>query len=586
MLNYRLHHLKLRNKLVFIYIVCVFIPIVLTNVMFYHVTTINIKNQKTTDAEQAINLLKAEFGAVIEDAAGISYLYSINKQLNNHLNTLHASHDHYVESLNAISNLFNRADKEYKSISSVVIMSDNPSILASSHIIRLENEMRNTDWYHQIENFNNTYPYLYVTSDSISVIQKLSDPRFETYEHVMKIDLNMKYINQILDLSSFEGDFYFMDPSSQARYGRLSSGQPSDLIKTGRTLSLKEIPVPNKAIIISKQYHNNRYLGDWTIYGVLDEEKILYDVRQSGQFILWFAGINFLVPTIVIVIVSRSIHTRIQKILKHMKSVKGKNFERIPYHRERDEVGELAVEFNRMSERIENLINDVYVTEIQKKELELSQRQAQLHALHSQINPHFLFNALETIRMRSQMKGELQTAKTIQNMAKIFRKSILWKRSFVTIREELELMESFLEIQKYRFDTKLEFHIEVDQSLLDIEIPKMTFLPFVENASIHGIESVPGIGYITIQIAQEQGQIVFLIVDNGVGMDQEKISELHHYLHEEAIMGDSIGMKNVITRLKICYGESFSFTIDSSPGGGSRIMLRLPLDKKKINSEQ
>ncbi|MGO4186034.1 sensor histidine kinase, partial [Paenibacillus sp. TAF43_2] len=249
-------------------------------------------------------------------------------------------------------------------------------------------------------------------------------------------------------------------------------------------------------------------------------------------------------------------------------------------------VGELAVEFNRMSERIENLINDVYVTEIQKKELELSQRQAQLHALHSQINPHFLFNALETIRMRSQMKGELQTAKTIQNMAKIFRKSILWKRSFVTIREELELMESFLEIQKYRFDTKLEFHIEVDQSLLDIEIPKMTFLPFVENASIHGIESVPGIGYITIQIAQEQGQIVFLIADNGVGMDQEKISELHHYLHEEAIMGDSIGMKNVITRLKICYGESFSFAIDSSPGGGSRIMLRLPLDKKKINSEQ
>lgn len=580
MLNFRFHHLKLRNKLVFIYIVCVFVPIVLTNVMFYHVTTINIKNQKTADAEQAINQLKAELGAVIEDAAGISYLYSINKQLNNHLNIVHASHDRYVESLNAISNLFNRADKEYKTISSVVIMSDNPTILASSHIIRLEDEMRNTDWYHQIKNSNNTYPYLYVTSDSISVIQKLSDRRTEKYEHVMKIDLNMDYITQILDLSSFKGDFYFLDPSYQARYGRLSSGQPSVQIITGQTLSLNDIPRPNKAIVISKQYHNNRYLGDWTVYGVLDEEKILYDVRQSGQFILWFAAINFLVPTIVIMLVSRSIHSRIQKILKHMKSIKGKNFERIPYHRERDEVGELAVEFNRMSERIENLINDVYETEIQKKELELSQRQAQLHALHSQINPHFLFNALETIRMRSQMKGEIQTAKTIQNMAKIFRKSILWKRSFVTIREELELMESFLEIQKYRFDSKLEYHIEVDQSLLDIEIPKMTFLPFVENASIHGIENVPGIGYITIQIAQEHGQIVFLIADNGVGMDQEKIRELHHYLHEEAIMGDSIGMKNVITRLKICYGESFTFTIDSDPGRGSRIMLRLPLDKK------
>lgn len=177
------------------------------------------------------------------------------------------------------------------------------------------------------------------------------------------------------------------------------------------------------------------------------------------------------------------------------------------------------------------------------------------------------------------MKGETQTARTIQNMAKIFRKSIQWKSSFVTIREELELIESFLEIQKYRFDSKLDYHIEVDQSLLDIEIPKMAFLPFVENASIHGIENIAGIGYINIQIAQENGQLVFVIVDNGKGMDQEKIIELHHYFEAESAMGDSIGMKNVITRLRIYYGESFNFTIESESGGGTRVLLRLPFDK-------
>lgn len=182
--------------------------------------------------------------------------------------------------------------------------------------------------------------------------------------------------------------------------------------------------------------------------------------------------------------------------------------------------------------------------------------------------------------MRSLMKGETQTARTIQNMAKIFRKSILWKRSFVTIREELELIESFLEIQKYRFDSKLDYHIEVDHSLLDIEIPKMAFLPFVENASIHGIEHIAGIGYINIQIALDNGQIVFVITDNGMGMDQEKVRELHQYFEEESAMGDSIGMKNVITRLRIYYGESFNFTINSESGGGTRILLRLPLDPK------
>ncbi len=582
MLNFRLHHLKLRSKLIFIYVICVFIPIVLTNVMFYQVTTINIRNQKTADAEQAISLLQSEFGALIDDAAGISYLYSIDSQLNQHLNTDHPSYDRYVESLSDVSNLFNRADKEYKTISSVTIMSDNPTILTSGHIIKLEDEVRSSDWYQLLHTINHTYPHLYVTVESISVIQKLSNDRYGAYENVVKIDINKGYIKQMLDLSSFEGDIYLLDPSNHARYGRLASGQPSELITADRTPSLHEIPKPDKAIIISKQYQTNRHLGGWQIYGVLDEERILYDVRQSGQFILWFAAINFLVPTIVILIFSRSIHMRIQELLKHMKSVKGKNFERIPYNRERDEVGELAVEFNRMSARIENLINDVYVAEIQKKDLELRQRQAQLFALHSQINPHFLFNALESIRMRSLMKGESQTARTIQNMAKIFRKSIVWKRSFVTIREELELIECFLEIQKYRFDDKLEYHIEVDQSVMDIEIPKMAFLPFVENASIHGIENIPGIGYITIQIAYEQDYIVFIISDNGVGMAQEKIDELHDYFQEDSPMGDSIGMKNVITRLKIYYGESFHFAIASENGNGVRIKLRLPIIQKSV----
>lgn len=580
MLNFRLHHLKLRSKLILIYVICVFIPIVLTNVMFYQVTTINIKNQKTADAEQAIALLQSELRTLIDDAAGISYLYSIDNQLSHLLNSEHTSYDRYVESLNGVSSLFNRADKEYKTISSVTIMSDNPATLTSSHIIKLEDEIRETNWYRQSANYNNTYPHLYVSSDGISVIQRLSDRRYDSYENVIKIDLNENYITQIFDLSNFEGDIYLLDPSDQARYGRLASGQPSGQITADRTLGMDEIPKPNKAIVISKQYQANRYLGGWKLYGVLDEEKILYDVRQSGQFILWFAGVNFLVPTIVILMFSRSIHTRIQAILKRMKSVKSKHFERIPYSRERDEIGELAVEYNRMSTRIENLINDVYVSEIQKKELELRQRQAQLYALHSQINPHFLFNALETIRMRSLMKGESQTAKTIQNMAKIFRRSILWKRSFVTIREELELIECFLEIQKYRFDSKLEYHIEVDQSIMDIEIPKMAFLPFVENASIHGIENIPGIGYITIQIAQEQEQIIFIISDNGVGIDQSKIDELHRYFHENADMGDSIGMKNVITRLNIYYGESFSFAISSELNKGARITLRLPIIHK------
>jgi two-component system sensor histidine kinase YesM len=583
---FRLHEWKLLSKMISIYVICVFLPIVLTNVSFYQVTIKNIKNQKTADADQAISRLQSELGALIDEAAGISYLYSIDTQLNKLLNTHHPSYDHYIESLNGVSHLFNRSDKEYKTISSVTIMSDNPTILTSKQIIRLEDDARESEWYRGLKDMNDTYPHLYVTNDGISVVQNLWDRRLTGYDNVIKIDLNRSHVEQMFQLSGFEGDIYLLDPSDQARFGRLAGGVPSPLIAAGGAVGLDDIPKPDKPIVLARQYQSNRYLGNWKLYGVLDEEKILYDVRQSGRFILWFAGVNFLVPTILILFFYRSIHRRIQVILKHMKSLRGNKFDQIPHLRERDEVGELALEFNRMSERLKTLINDVYVAEIQKKEILLRERQAQLNALHSQINPHFLFNALESIRMRSMMKGEAQTAQTIQNMATIFRKSILWNKGFVTIREELELIECFLEIQKYRFDKKLEYHIEVDPSVPDIEIPKMAFLPFVENASIHGIENVPGIGYISIQIARENGQIVFVVSDNGAGMDREKIDELHRYFREETPMDNSIGMKNVIMRLKICYGESFFFDIDSRPDRGTRITLRLPIDHGKPGLEK
>jgi len=570
--RFHFNNLKLRSKLTFIYIVCVCIPIIATNIVFYNVTTNNIKKQKTVDAQQAIIQLKNELGIVIDDAASIAYLYSIDKSLENHLETDYASYDQYIESLASIKNIFIRSDKEYKTISSANIMTDNPTILASGNIINLDPLIRETDWYKSMEGTNNSYPNLYVTPTSISVIQQISDKRYRKYEHIIKIDLNMEYVNQLLSLSTFEGEIYFLNPDKEVRYSNNSEVQQSD-----QSIMKGSIIKPHQAITFEQAYQNNRYLGGWSLYGVLDEEKMLSEVRKSGQFIVWLAAINFVIPTIIILMMSRSIHTRIKHILKHMKKVKGKNFEPVPYYQERDEIGELSVEFNRMIERIENLINDVYLADIQKKELEIRQRQAQLHALHSQINPHFLFNALETIRMRSLMKGEQETAKTIQNMAKIFRKSISWKRSFVTIREEIELIESFLEIQKYRFANKLQYQITVEEALKEMLIPKMTFLPFVENASIHGIENNPGIGLITIQIAREHQQIVFVITDNGMGMSAEKVEELQNYFSEDDTMGESVGMKNVYTRLKICYGDEFTYTIDSEVGHGTRIILRLPI---------
>lgn len=231
-----------------------------------------------------------------------------------------------------------------------------------------------------------------------------------------------------------------------------------------------------------------------------------------------------------------------------------------------------------MTETIHNLIHEVYLADIQKKDLELKQQQAQLHALHSQINPHFLFNTLESVRMRSLIKGEKETAKIVHNMAKMFRKSISWNQNDVTVKEELELIESFLQIQKYRFGEKLQYTIEADPAVLMYRIPKMVILPFVENASIHGIESSPGVGIIQLFVSMENDQLHIRLTDNGIGMTQAKLEELLSYLDQNTDMGEHVGMKNAYSRLKLCYKNHFTFDIQTWEGEGTRIQIKLPLD--------
>ncbi|WP_336788164.1 sensor histidine kinase [Paenibacillus sp. MMO-177] len=567
------NHLKLRDKLLLMYILCVFIPIVLTNIVFYNVTTNNIKNQKSHDADIALEKLQGELRAVIDEAAGISYLYYIDPMLNQLLDKKYESQIEYVEAFNNIRSVFNKSEQAYKTIGATVIYTDNPTVLSSGPIMPISETEKEAGWYRDFMKTNVSYPLFIQDGDTFSLVQKLNYVKGNGYNNLIKIDLNMATVKQLFAISGFEGSLYFLNPEGTVLYSNDSS---ADWLS--HALKSEALPMPKNSLSFDKVYTNNNYLNDWSLHGVINEGSFLHDVRKSGSFVIYLALINFVLPSLIIAALSRSINKRLVKIVKHMKKVKNQHFETIPLDDARDEIGQLTGEFNRMTERIDNLITDVYLADIQKKDLEIRQRQAQLHALHSQINPHFLFNSLETIRMRSLMKGETETAKTIHYMAKIFRKSISWKRSWVSIREEIELTECFLEIQKYRFGDKLQYQITVEDAVYDQMIPKMTFLPFVENASIHGIESSPGIGLIRIHIGIAGGKLMFRLSDNGIGMSEAKLAELLNYLRLDDSIGDNVGMKNVYTRLKLCYKDYFEFDIFSEEGHGTTVELRLPLD--------
>ncbi|ETT43924.1 sensor histidine kinase [Paenibacillus sp. FSL K6-1122] len=570
--RWNLNYMKLRDKLLLMYVLSVFIPIVVTNVVFYNVTSANIRSQKTRDAGMALNNLKNDLRVTIDQGVGLSYSLYTDPVFNDTISRSFQSHFEYIDAYNSylkgqFSGQMNQGIRWYQ------VYTDNSTILSSGYIDRLTDDVRNSDWYVQFQAYSAPYPALISSDQMLSLVQRLDNLDTGGREQLLKIDLNMDMIKQYFHNSGFDGKVYLLDPGGHIQF---SNDPTAEEAQIGKRYS--EIQFPNKMIPFEITYTGINYLEGWSLHGVMDEEIVLKEVRKSRSFVVWLACINFVLPSIIIAAMSRSIHVRLVRILKHMKKVKTQNFQTIPPEDARDEIGQLTMEFNRMTETIHNLIHEVYLADIQKKDLELKQQEAQLHALHSQINPHFLFNTLESVRMRSLIKGEKETAKIVHNMAKMFRKSISWNQNDVTVKEELELIESFLQIQKYRFGEKLQYTIEADPAVLMYRIPKMVILPFVENASIHGIESSPGVGIIQLFVSMENEQLHIRLTDNGIGMSQAKLEELLSYLDQNTDMGEHVGMKNAYSRLKLCYKNHFTFDIQTWEGEGTRIQIKLPLD--------
>ncbi|MDF2645446.1 MAG: rane protein [Paenibacillus sp.] len=578
---FQLHNVRLRNKLLMLYFLCVFIPILLTNVIFYNVTTHNVEQQKKEDIAKNLDKLKDDFRTRIDNAVGISSVFYTDSLLNDALEQKYAETIEYVRVYNSqVSLIINKYNSVYNEIQSIQLYTDNPTIIDSGGLHPITEVIREMGWYRNLQKLQREgqpYPLVIrngnneMSFSGISVIRQLNYfNNANSFNKMLKIDLRPDPIKQLFSNQTLQGNLYLLNGTGDILYTTDSQ------VDWNRGMTnFSNIAIPDKAMVLDRTYSVN-YLQGWRIILVSDTH-VLDAVRKSKEFIVYLALLNILLPTLIIFWISHSLHARLVRILVHMKKVKNQNFELINETESKDEIGQLIREFNRMTWQIKSLIDDVYIADIQKKDLELKQRQSQLHALQSQINPHFLFNALETIRMRSLMKQENETAKIIKNMAKMFRRSLEWGNDWVTFRDEMDLILCFLEIQKYRFGDKLSYRFEVDESIYDCKIPKMTLLPFIENASIHGIEPLQGQGMIELKATRTGEHVRFTISDSGIGMPKEKVDLLNAYMMNGDDVSKHVGMKNSFLRLKLYYGSSIDVQIHSEDGLGTIVTIIMPV---------
>lgn len=246
-----------------------------------------------------------------------------------------------------------------------------------------------------------------------------------------------------------------------------------------------------------------------------------------------------------------------------------------------DEVGEVALCFNKMVEDIRTLINDNYVITLKEKESELT-------ALQAQINPHFLYNTLDSLYWQAMGEGNEEIAESILALSQLFRLVLNQGQREIMLSQELELISRYLQIQKMRFSRRLSYEIEVEDEIQSARIPKLILQPFVENAIVHGFENVSTPCYLTIRGYREQGYVHLEVRDTGIGMSQSQLAQLYE---EEPTQyaRQRIGryaIRNIRERLELKYHADYRLEITSDVGKGTTVILVIPFEGKEDEGDE
>lgn len=246
----------------------------------------------------------------------------------------------------------------------------------------------------------------------------------------------------------------------------------------------------------------------------------------------------------------------------------------------RKKLGSREEDYNDWEENIDSRLESISMLQKQKYQMEILHKQAEIDALQSQINPHFLYNTLESIRGLSLMKGVEEIADMTEALAVFFRYNIDRKDKFVTVLEEMESVDNYIEIQKIRFNDRLVLLKNYDEEIMKCYIPKLTIQPVIENAIYHGLEPRKGKGKVIINGTVTDNRLLINIIDNGQGMDEEERVRLNQKieggLSADSKKGSGIALVNTNQRIRLCFGKEYGIYVYSTYGMGTNVQIHLP----------
>lgn len=591
----KINNMKLKNQLYITYVFLISISILVISAIYcrtsYNVTIKNIEKSYLSLVKNNNLLIDIKLNNVVESAEAVTLDYDL---------------------YNIMRNLENRNDYELliddKKINTILFKYFNDSNIYSTHIITpyynfgsgkipIKNEFyRNLEMYNisnesngsivwiptykfsemydykELENIKLDYEYLFsavkVLNNFNSVNLKFDDSNTNKEKNVLLMNFNPYIFNEILDRDlQYKGtNYYILSKSGDIVY----SIDKSDWAKKYEADWIKNIS--DGSGILRTEINSEKYLicysvlesTGWVSAIAIPTKEILAEFDDLGIFIIFLSIIIVIIGCLFANVISKTVTKPIERLLSSIKEVGNGNFSIKAEIKGNYEIINLITKFNEMDDKIANLINENYLTQIREKE-------ATIMALNIQLNPHFLYNTLNVINWVAIENDQDEISKIIVALSSMLQYTAHNDEECCEFERDLKWLEKYIYIMQIRFEDRFEVKYNIDNRLMKYKVPKLFLQPFVENSIIHGFGSNGYKGILKIDGYIQGEKVCFSVSDNGKGIESERIN----YIIKEN--KERIGISNVNNRIKLIYGEEYGVEIESELGYGTDIYIYLPL---------
>lgn len=513
------------EKTAVLWLLCIILPILATDIIFVATLINSGRDSSIRTYEKTAENIEYSFGSVLANAYSIIKNVYKSAEMNEFLDTEYKSNLEYYQAYHKAT-----GDKNLKALYSINSLAvetytENPTIINGGGVYRIES-VKDRDWYKKYEESGQDMLVLFsydTEAGTVSaphrrlfIIKSLGNPAKDKYRKFCKVVIDYGVFSRKMESISTGAEGYVADSNSVYFY----TGGNNNLFDDYQPIDeLKD------KIVYTKKY--SYYGTDFDILISAETSPAIVYLKKRWPLFVILLLVNAILPVI-----------------------------------------------------YSKLTQAVNLSKIKEQEINIAKQQAELLALHSQINPHFLFNALESIRMHSILRGETETAEMVEKLAVIERNNADWNEDRTTVEHEMDFVRAYLGLQQYRFGDRLSYDIEVDDKCKNSYIPRLTIVTFVENACIHGIEAKSSPGWIFVRVYYKDEDMIIEIEDTGGGLSDEETEALLEKMRNASIedlkQSGRIGMVNACLRLRMATEDRVEFMVESEKGVGTTVTVIIP----------